>query len=59
MVGLPVSEGYNAIMVYINQLMKMRHFVPTITEVTAEDTANLFLNYVYKLHGFPDTIVSD
>ena len=31
----------------------------TTTEVTAEDTANLFLNYVYKLHGFPDTVMSD
>ena len=58
-VGLPVSEGYNAIMVCIDRLTKMRHFVPTTSEVTAEDTADLFLNYVYKLHGFPDTVVSD
>ena len=58
-IGIPMSEGYNVIMVIINRLMKMRHFILTIIEVTAEDTANLFVNYVFKLYGFPNTIISD
>ena len=54
-----MSEGYNAIIICINQLIKIRHFMLVTTEVITEDTANLFLNYVYKLHGFPDTVMSD
>ena len=46
-IGLPESEGYNAIMVYINRLTKMRHFIPTRNDVTAQDTALLFINNVY------------
>ena len=37
----------------------MRYFVPITNKVTAEDATNLFINYVYRLHSFPDTVVSD
>jgi hypothetical protein len=37
----------------------MAHFCPTTTKVTAEDTAQLYLQYVFKHHGLPDDIVSD
>ena len=57
--GLLVSEGYNAILVVIDRLTKMRHFIPTNTTASAETVADLFVNHVYRLHGFPDTVVSD
>ena len=37
----------------------MKHFIPTSTTPTAEDVADLYLNNVYKLHGFPNTVVYD
>ena len=51
--------GHNAIMVYVDRLTKIRHFVLTINKITAEGTANLFITNVYKLHEFPDTVISD
>jgi hypothetical protein len=37
----------------------MAHFVPCHKEITAEDTADLFIDNCYKLHGVPKVIVSD
>jgi len=36
----------------------MRHFVP-VTGLTTEELVNGFVSNVYKLHGAPDTIISD
>ena len=46
-IRLPESEGYNAIMVYINYLTKMRYFILIKNDVTAQDTALLFINNIY------------
>jgi len=37
------SDGFNAILVCMDRLKKMAHFCPTTTNVTAEDTARLYL----------------
>src|SRR5271157_4336013 len=58
-VELPLSDGFDAILVCVDRLTKMTHFCPTTTKVTAEDTAQLYLQYVFKHHGLPDDIVSD
>src|SRR5437667_2019071 len=58
-VELPPSDGFNAILVCVDRLTKMAHFCPTTTNVTAEDTARLYLQYVFKHHGLPNDIVSD
>src|SRR5271167_1048341 len=58
-VELPPSQGYNAIYVVVDRLTKMAHFCPTTTQVTAEETAQLYLRHVFKHHGLPDDIVSD
>lgn len=57
--GLPVSEGFDAVLVVVDRLTKMRHFIATNTTATAETVADLYVNNVYRLHGFPDTVVSD
>ena len=61
-VGLPVSSGFNAILMVIDRLSKLRHYIPCTTEeegTSAKALALLFLQYVWKHHGLPDTIVSD
>src|SRR5690349_24496139 len=37
----------------------MVHFIPTRSTATAVDIANLFVTYVWKLHGLPKHTVSD
>jgi hypothetical protein len=58
-VELPESNGFNAILVCVDRFTKMAHFCPTTTNVTSEDTADLYLRYVFKHHGLPTDIVSD
>ena len=37
----------------------MTHFVPTIKRTSIERLAQLFRDNVWKLHGLPDSIISD
>ena len=58
--GLPTTEnGKDAIMVVVDRLSKMAHFIPTTTKVTAQEVADLFVKEILRLHGIPKTIVSD
>ncbi|KAG8725221.1 hypothetical protein FRC09_005676 [Ceratobasidium sp. 395] len=58
-VQLPESEGFDAIFTVVDRLSKMVHFIPTTSNATAVDIANLFVNYVWKLHGLPNKTISD
>ncbi|QRW07008.1 Transposon Tf2-7 polyprotein [Ceratobasidium sp. AG-Ba] len=58
-VGLPMSEGYDAILTVVDRLSKMVHFIPTHSNATAVDVANLFVNFVWKLHRLPRKTISD
>jgi len=40
-------------------MMKMAHFVPTMEKTLVEGLAKLFRDHVWKLHGLPESIVSD
>ena len=56
---LPVVAGKDAILVVCDRLSKMTHFVATMKETLAEGLARLFQDNVWKLHGLPESIVSD
>jgi len=56
---LPVVAGKDAILVVCNRLSKMTHFVATTEGTSAEELARLFRNNIWKLHGLPESIVSD
>ena len=58
-VELPPSEGLDAIYVCVDRLTKMARFIPTKTTITAEGTARLFYQHVWKHHGLPTDIISD
>src|SRR5208282_4692935 len=50
------------ILTVVDRLSKERHYIPcTAGEegTSAEETAKLFLRWVYRTHGLPDSIVSD
>jgi len=56
---LPLAQGYDSILVVVDQLTKMVHFIPTTEKTLAEGLARLFRDNVWKLHGLPESIISD
>jgi len=56
---LPLAQGYDSILVVVDQLMKIVHFIPTTEKTLAEGLARLFRDNVWKLHGLPKSIISD
>ena len=57
--GLPKSQGYNVILVVVDRLTKYAHFVAVKHPYTASAIVQLFLDNIVKLHGLPQSIVSD
>jgi hypothetical protein len=57
--GLPNSNGFDSIWVVVDRLTKLQHFAPCSTTIDAEGLAELFLSNIFRLHGLPDTILSD
>ena len=56
---LPVVAEKNVILVVFDRLSKMTHFVATIEETLVEGLVKLFRDNMWKLHGLPESIVSD
>lgn len=57
--GLPVSEGFNSILVVVDRLTKYAHFLPLRHPFTAASVAKAYVDNIVKLHGVPLTITSD
>jgi len=56
---LPVVTGKDAILVVCDRLFKIAHFVATTEATSAEGLVRLFRDNIWKLHGLPESIVSD
>jgi hypothetical protein len=57
--GLPVSEGFNGILVVVDRFSKYSHFLPLKHPFTPLQVAKLLLDAVVRLHGLPKSIVSN
>ena len=59
--GLPKSgpQQHGALLVIVDHLTKMAHYIPTHQSVTSEGTARLYFDNIFRLHGLPDSLVSD
>ena len=58
--ALPLTaSGHDCILVFVCRLTKMVHIVPTVTTVTAEQTAKLYRDHVWKHHGTQLSMISD
>ncbi|KAI2644254.1 Transposon Tf2-9 polyprotein [Labeo rohita] len=57
--GLPESQGKNTILTIVDRFSKAVHLVALAGLPSAKTTAELILEHVVRLHGFPKNIVSD
>jgi hypothetical protein len=56
---LPLSNGFDSILVVVDRFSKEVEFIPCNKTTTALDIAQLYLHNVWKNHGLPSSIVSD
>jgi len=56
---LSLAQGYDLILVVVDKLTKMAYFIPATEKTIAEKLARLFRDNVWKLHGLPESIISD
>ena len=56
---LPLSNGYNVILVVVHRLTKYAHFLGLRHPFDAFKVAEVFVKGIVRLHGFPATIISD
>lgn len=57
--GLPKSMGKNVILVVVDRHTRYGHFIALTHLFTSQKVAGIFLENIHKLHGVPESIVSD
>ncbi len=50
---------YNVILVVVNELSKMCHYIPCRSDITARKLAEVIMGEVIQLHGVPSAIISE
>ena len=56
---LPLAQGYDSILVVVNRLTKMVHFIPTMKKTSVKGLAWLFRDNMWKLYGLSESIILD
>jgi len=56
---LPKSDEYDTILVVIDRLTKMSHYIPCSKDLDGRQFANLFMKEIVRLHGLPHDIITD
>ena len=54
-----IASGFSGCMVFVDRLSKMTHFVAVSSTVDSTELAQIFLDNVFRLHGMPQSIISD
>jgi hypothetical protein len=56
---LPVSQGFDSLFVVVDRLSKATIIVACNKTITAEETAKLYMNHVWRRTGLPQQVISD
>ena len=56
---LPISNGFDNILVIVDKLTKYAIIILTTTRITEEETARLFFKHVISKFGIPRQVISD
>jgi transposase InsO family protein len=57
--ALPKVHGKSVILTVVDRFSKFAHFIPLSHPYTATSVARAFFNDIVRLHGLPESIVSD
>jgi hypothetical protein len=57
--GIPPYKGHSVIFVVVDRLPKYSHFVSLSHPYSIATMAQLFISNIFKLHGIPQSIISD
>ena len=58
--GLPMTRNrHNTILVVVDRLTKVAHFIPGNLLDGAPEIAKKFIKEIFRLHGIPEKIMSD
>ena len=58
--GLQMTwRQHDSIMVVVDKLKKVAHFIPVKSMHKTDDIAKIFMKEIFQLHGFSKAIVSD
>jgi len=58
-IDLPFFVSFDSILVVVDRLTKMVHFIPCNKTITNKKTTKLFFNHVFWYHGLLENIVFD
>jgi hypothetical protein len=58
-IDLPPSSFYDSILVVVDHLMKMVHFILCTKTINGEKATKLFLDHVFRYHGFHEDVIFD
>jgi hypothetical protein len=56
---LPPSNSYDYVLVVVDCLTKMAHFISCTKIITSKGTTKLLFDHVFWYHGFFENIISD
>lgn len=57
--GLPRFGRFNCVLVVVDKLSKYAHFIGLLHPFTVATVVSAFMDNIYKLHGLPESIVTD
>lgn len=58
-VDLPISDGFDSILVTSDRFSQQVHLTPCNKTLTAGDAATLYIRDIFKHHGAPKRIITD
>ena len=57
--GLLMSNSHDVLLVVVDRLSKMAHYIPSSMNVTSKGLAHLYFDHIFRLHGIPDSVISE
>ena len=54
-----MSNGFNILLVVVDYILKIAHYISTTFDINSKQLAKLFFNNIFRLYGILDSVVLD